>query len=67
VATAAAAEPRASILDCWTADGGIPRSAFFRTIPDAAIIGDVVTGRIVRWNPAAERLFGSAAANPSRS
>jgi len=25
---------------------------------DALVVADVVSGRIVRWNPAAERLFG---------
>jgi PAS domain S-box-containing protein len=29
---------------------------------DALVIGDIASGRIVRWNPAAERLFGYSAA-----
>ena len=29
---------------------------------DALVVGDIASGRIVRWNPAAERLFGYSAA-----
>ena len=30
---------------------------------DALVVGDIRSGRIVRWNPAAERLFGYSAAD----
>jgi len=30
----------------------------FEVIRDAVVVGDAVTGRIVLWNPAAERFFG---------
>jgi PAS domain S-box-containing protein len=41
------------------ADLGIGR--LFRQIRDAVVVAEVATGRIVLWNPAAERLFGYAA------
>jgi PAS domain S-box-containing protein len=30
----------------------------YREIPDAVVVGDIETGHIELWNPAAERLFG---------
>jgi PAS domain S-box-containing protein len=42
------------------ADFGIGR--LFWELRDAAVVGDAGTGRIVLWNPAAERLFGYTAA-----
>ncbi|MDQ4044844.1 MAG: ATP-binding protein [Chloroflexota bacterium] len=41
-------------------DLGIGR--LFWTMRDAVVVGEVSTGRIVLWNPAAERLFGWPAA-----
>src|SRR5438093_10918517 len=42
------------------ADVGIGR--LFWVIREAVIVGSVETGRIVLWNPAAEKLFGYSAA-----
>src|SRR5437660_816992 len=33
----------------------------FRAVSDAVVVGDVRSGRILLWNPAAERLFGYTA------
>lgn len=42
------------------ADLGI--GALFTRIREAVVVGDASTGRIILWNPAAERIFGRTAA-----
>jgi diguanylate cyclase (GGDEF)-like protein/PAS domain S-box-containing protein len=32
----------------------------FGVVPDAVVVGDAATGRVVRWNPAAAAMFGFA-------
>lgn len=43
------------------AELGIGR--LFDLVPDAVVVGDVPSGRVVAWNPAAELIFGYAASD----
>lgn len=43
------------------AELGIGR--LFDLVPDAVVVGDVPSGRVVAWNPAAELIFGHSAAD----
>lgn len=48
-----------SAADAAEAELGLGR--LFELAPDAVIVGDALTGRIVRWNRAAEEMFGYSA------
>ncbi|HEV2108871.1 MAG TPA: PAS domain-containing protein, partial [Thermomicrobiales bacterium] len=54
--TAEAALPEAGVRP---EDLGI--GVLFSAMRDAVVVGDAVSGRIVLWNPAAQRLFGYTA------
>ena len=46
-----------------TLQSAITSEHLFVLSRDALVVGDIRSGRIVRWNPAAERLFGYSAAH----
>src|SRR5947209_16762981 len=46
-----------------TPQSAITSEHLFVLSRDALVVGDIRSGRIVRWNPAAERLFGYSAAH----
>lgn len=50
------AGPQADVGARPDAEFGIGQ--LFGVVPDAVIVGDAATGRIVRWNPAAAAMFG---------
>ena len=53
------AVPSPSVLTPWQRDAGFDQ--VFSLSRDALVVTELPSGRILRWNPAAERLFGYAA------
>jgi PAS domain S-box-containing protein len=45
----------------WLAPEQLGLERLFWAVSDAVVVGDARSGRIVLWNPAAERLFGYTA------
>lgn len=53
------AVPSPSYLTVWQRDAGFDQ--LFSLSRDALVVSELASGRILRWNPAAEQLFGYAA------